>query len=137
MRRSFWSLTSLRRIMTITIDVVRLSRMALSTNVMKAMRQSNFRLLDVLIMERTKLKPPFWSTSSTMVMAPIRKNSVVEVLPRWCSITSLTFNAALSPTMPEMYCPGSIMKSVQVKTNMRSAMAALLTFVKLSMAIHR
>ena len=51
-------------------------------NVMKAMRQSRAFLLLVFRVSRTKLKPPFWSTSSTIVMAPIRKNSVVAVLPR-------------------------------------------------------
>ena len=96
-RRSFWSLTSLRRIIIITIDVVRLSRMADRMNVMKAMRHSSDLLLLVCSVSRTKLKPPFWSTSSTMVMAPMRKNSVVLVEPRWCSMTELTAEAFISP----------------------------------------
>ena len=95
--RSLWSLTSLRRIIIITIEVVRLSRMAERKKVMKAMRQSRVRLLWVCITSRTKLKPPFWSTSSTMVMAPIRKNKVVDVEPRCCSMTSLTTVANCSP----------------------------------------
>ena len=82
--RSLCLLTSLRRIMIITMLVVRLSRMAERMNVKKAMRHSNARLLFVFITLRTQLKPPFWSTISTMVMAPIRKKSVVEVSPR-CS----------------------------------------------------
>ena len=73
--------------MIITIDVVRLSRMAERMNVMQAIRHSSALLLVVCNVSRTKLKPPFWSTSSTMVMAPIRKKSVVPVLPRWCSMT--------------------------------------------------
>ena len=68
--------------MIITMDVVRLSRMADRMKVMKAMRQSRARFDFVCSVSRTKLNPPFWSTSSTMVMAPIRKNSVVAVLPR-------------------------------------------------------
>ena len=100
--RSRLSLTSLRRIITMTMLVVRLSRMADRMKVMKAMRQSSLRLERVCMVSRTKLKPPFWSTSSTMVMAPIRKKSVVEVEPKWCSITSLTACATLSPTAPAM-----------------------------------
>ena len=65
---------------------------------MKAMRHSSARLLWVCITLRTKLKPPFWSTSSTMVIAPMRKKSVVEVEPRWRSIVSLTTAAIWSPT---------------------------------------
>ena len=103
MMRSLWSATSLRRIITMTMLVVRLSRMADKMKVMKAMRQSRLRLLRVLIMLRTKLKPPFWSTSSTIVMAPMRKNSVVAVLPRCFSITSLTAKAVWSPTATAMY----------------------------------
>ena len=80
--RSLWSLTSLRNIIIITMLVVRLSSMADRKNVMMAMRHSRLRLLVVRIRSRTKLKPPFWSTSSTMVMAPIKKNKVVDVVPR-------------------------------------------------------
>ena len=95
--RSFLSSTSLRRIIIITIDVVRLSRMADRMNVMQAIRQSRARLDLVCKVSRTKLKPPFWSTSSTMVIAPNRKNSVVAVEPRWCSIVVLTTEAFSSP----------------------------------------
>jgi len=88
--RSFFSFTSLRNIIIITIDVVRLSRMADRMNVMNAMRQSSFFLLLVFIVSLTKLNPPFWSTSSTIVIAPMRKNSVVDVLPRCFSIMAVT-----------------------------------------------
>ena len=70
-------------------------------------------------------------------MAPIRKNSVVAVLPRCFSITSLTARAFISPTAPEMYCPGSIINSVQQNTNISRAIAALLILVTLSMAMSR
>ena len=88
--RSLRSLTSLRNIIIITMEVVRLSRMALRIKVMMAIRHSNERLLFVFSVSLTKLKPPFWSTSSTMVMAPIRKKSVVPVSPRCSSIILLT-----------------------------------------------
>ena len=121
--------------MIITIEVVRLSRMAERMNVIKAIRHSKAFLLFVCKVSRTKLKPPFWSTSSTIVMAPIRKNSVVDVLPRCFSITSLTARAVWSPMAVEMYWPGSIIKRVQQPTNISKAMAALFTFVTLSRAI--
>ena len=88
--------------MIITMLVVRLSRMADRMKVMKAMRHSRARLLFVFITLRTKLKPPFWSTISTMVMAPMRKNNVVLVLPRCFSMTSLTAWATCPPTAEEM-----------------------------------
>ena len=97
-RRSCLSATSLRRIIIITILVVRLSRMAERMNVMNAMRHSNARFEWVFITPRTQLKPPFWSTISTIVMAPIRKNSVVEVSPRCSCMIEVTFSAI--PAMP-------------------------------------
>ena len=72
-----------------------------------------------------------------MVIAPIRKNSVVEVEPRCRSISSLTMRAFPSPMAAARYCAGSIMKSVQQTTNISSAMAALFTFVTLSMAMQK
>ena len=74
-----------------------MSRMAERMNVMKAIRHSSARFDLVCNVSRTKLKPPFWSTNSTMVIAPIRKNSVVAVEPRWCSMTELTAEAMLEP----------------------------------------
>ena len=56
--------------------------------VMKATRHMSFRLERVLMVSRTKLKPPLESTISTMVMAPMRKNRVPAASPRWCSMTS-------------------------------------------------
>ena len=83
--------------MIITIEVVRLSRMAERMKVMKAIRQSSARFDLVFSVSRTKLKPPFWSTSSTMVMAPIRKKSVVAVEPKCRSISVLTTEAFKLP----------------------------------------
>ena len=45
--------------MIITIEVVRLSRMAERMKVMKAIRQSSARFDLVFSVSRTKLKPPF------------------------------------------------------------------------------
>ena len=91
------SSTSLRSIITMTMLVVRLSSMADRKNVAMLMRHSSALLLRVCITPRTQLKPPFWSTTSTMVIAPMRKNRVVEVLPRWCSMTALTWLAMSGP----------------------------------------
>ena len=90
--RSLWSVTSLRRIIIITILVVRLSRMAERKKVRKAMRHSRARFDFVFITLRTQLNPPFWSTISTIVMAPIRKKRVVAVSPRCSWIIPVTFS---------------------------------------------
>ena len=81
--------------------VVRLSRMAERMKVMKAMRHRSARFDFVFITPRTQLKPPFWSTISTMVMAPMRKKSVVEVSPRCSWMMDVTFSAI--PAMPPVY----------------------------------
>ena len=65
-----------------TIEVVRLSRMADRKKVIKAMRHMSLRLERVFMASRTKLKPPLESTISTMVMAPIRKKRVPAASPR-------------------------------------------------------
>ena len=79
---SSFSGMSFRSIIIITMLVVRLSSIADSRKVRNATRQSKTLLSLVLTQLRTKLNPPFWSTSSTIVIAPMRKNSVVDVLPR-------------------------------------------------------
>ena len=84
-----------------TILVVKLSKMADRKKVMNAMRHNSPRLFFVFITSLTKLKPPFWSTISTIVIAPIKKNKVVEVLPKCFSMTSLTAEATWSPTAPD------------------------------------
>ena len=116
MMRSLWSLTSFRKIIIITMLVVRLSRMAERMNVMKAMRHSSVRLLLVFITPRTQLNPPFWSTISTMVMAPMRKKRVVEVSPRCSCMMDVIFSiicwwsaAAKSGCMSCRNCDGSNM----------------------------
>ena len=68
--------------MIITIEVVRLSRIAERKKVIKTIRHISFRLERVFIVSRTKLKPPLESTISTMVMAPIRKNKVPAASPK-------------------------------------------------------
>ena len=109
MRRSLRSEMSLRRIITITMAVVMLSRMAERKNVRMVIRHSRARLLLVFIMSRTKLKPPYWSTVSTIVIAPMRKNSVVAVLPRWPSMAELAVEAMSSGDIPMGKLPGSNM----------------------------
>ena len=86
-----------------------LSRMADRKKVRNVMLQSRARLLRVDSMLRTKLKPPYWSTVSTMVMAPIRKKRVVAVLPRWPSMTGAAAAARPSGVMPAGKLPGSNM----------------------------
>ena len=90
--RSLWSVTSFRRIMIITILVVRLSRIAERKKVRIAIRQRSARFDLVFITLRTQLNPPFWSTISTMVIAPIRKKSVVAVSPRCSWMIPVTFS---------------------------------------------
>ena len=56
--------------------------MAERKKVIKAIRHISLRFERVFIVSRTKLKPPLESTISTMVMAPIRKNSVPAASPK-------------------------------------------------------
>ena len=112
--------------------VVRLSRMALRIKVRNASRHNRVCLLLVRKGSRTKLNPPFWSTTSTIAIAPIRKKIVVAVSPKWCSIRSLTCDIRSPGATPGRYCPGSSVKMVQHTTNINKAIAALLTRVKLS-----
>ena len=74
--------TSFLSTMIITILVVRLSKMAERKKVIKAILHISLRLERVFRASRTKLKPPFESTISTIVIAPIRKNSVPAASPR-------------------------------------------------------
>lgn len=73
---------SLRSRATITIAVVRLSNVADMKNVMIPMIHSSLRLRRVVIRFVMILKPPCTSISSTMVMAPIRKNRISAISPR-------------------------------------------------------
>ena len=100
MRRSLWSATSLRSTMIMTMVVVMLSSMALRKKAMNEIFHSRARFDSVCNALRTKLKPPFWSTISTMVIAPIRKNSVVDVLPRWASMMELTLPRISAAAVP-------------------------------------
>ena len=141
--RSCLSATSLRNTIIITMLVVRLSRMADRKKVIKAMRHNSPRLLCVCMESRTKLNPPLVSTTSTMVIAPMRKNSVSAVSPK-CSLrlspTCANIPAALpvNSGMPgNTNSDGLTMKSVQQATHIKSATGALFTFVKLSRAMQR
>ena len=114
--------------------------MAERMKVMKAIRHSSDFLLLVFRVSLTKLNPPFWSTSSTIVMAPIKKNNVVPVSPRCSSIILLTLPAISLWSIPARLVTspaGSSIKRVQHTTNINSAIAALLIFVTLSTAINR
>ena len=88
--RSLGSCTSLRSIIIMTIEVVRLSSTADSIAVMNAIFQRSERLVFDANAPRTQLKPPCWSTISTIVMAPMRKNNVVPASPRFFSMASLS-----------------------------------------------
>ena len=90
--------------MIITMLVVMLSRMAERMNVMNAIRHNSTRLLLVCITRRTQSKPPFWSTTSTMVMAPMRKKSVVPVSPRWPWMMSVTKTMTGFTVLPSPGC---------------------------------
>ena len=81
--RSLWSWTSLRRIIIITILVVKLSKIAERKKVMKAIFHNKLRFDLERITFLTQLKPPFWSTISTIVIAPMRKEK------RGCSVTKM------------------------------------------------
>ena len=116
-----------------TMLVVRLSSTALKKNVKIAILHNRRRLLVVLSASRTKLNPPFWSTTSTIVIAPIKKNNVVEVSPRLLSRARLAAASAFS--VLGKYNSGDIITSVQQATNMKSATAALFTLVTFSSAI--
>ncbi len=67
-----------------------LSSRAERKNVMKAMSHNSLVLLRVLIRLVMMAKPPWTSISSTIVMAPIRKNSVSEISPNCSIICTLT-----------------------------------------------
>ena len=61
--------------------VVMLSRMAERMNVTMAIFHSSTRLERAVRYLRTKSKPPLLSTTSTIVMAPMRKKSISPVSP--------------------------------------------------------
>jgi len=77
--RSWCLSSSLRSNDTITMVVVRLSRIALSTKVTIAISNMRLDSLVVLMREVITSKPLCASTTSTMAMAPIRKNTICAV----------------------------------------------------------
>ena len=68
-------------IITIIMAVVMLSRTAERKNVMSVSFHSSPTLLFDTNFSRTKSKPPFVSTTSTMTMAPRRKKRISDVSP--------------------------------------------------------
>ena len=69
---------------TITMVVVRLSRTAERKNVTMLIIQSNLRLSFVVILLVMTSKPSWASISSTIVIAPNRKNKIPDICPK-CS----------------------------------------------------
>ena len=67
----------------ITIDVVRLSSTAEKKKVIMQIIQSSLTLLLVFILSVITLNPSLASTSSTIVMAPKRKNRILEISSMW------------------------------------------------------
>ena len=76
---------SLRSSDTITIDVVKLSNKAEKKNVRTHTIQSIFTLLRVWIRSVMTRNPSWASTSSTMVIAPIKKKRMELISSMWCS----------------------------------------------------
>ncbi len=77
---------SLRRSSTITIVVVMLSSTADRKNVNMQSTHSSERFLRVVMLSVRTVNPPCTSTSSTIVMAPIRKKRVCVMSPRLSTI---------------------------------------------------
>ena len=110
---------------TITIDVVRLSSIADKKKVIKQIIHNSFRLLVVVILWVTILKPLWVAISSTMVMAPSRKKIISAMLPKWCCSCSPT--AWLSGLLRAYI--------VQQTTANNNALAPLFTFSGCSRAM--
>ena len=81
-QRSRWSPISLRNSEIITMVVVRLSSTAERKKVMKPISHSSVTRLWVRMRSVITLKPSWASISSTMVMAPSRKNRISAISPR-------------------------------------------------------
>lgn len=124
---SFWSLTSLFRTIAITIAVVMLSSRAEREKVVRLSFQSSPTLLPDASRSRTKSKPPLLSTTSTMTIAPIRKNSISPVSPR----------AWVSEARCSGVAPFPMHITIQQRTAIRRATADLLMRVRFSMAIRK
>ncbi len=83
---------------TMTMVVVRLSKMALKKKLTPATTHSKVANLVVLMREVTTSKPLWASTTSTMVMAPIKKNTICAVLMRVSDSSWLMVAASLETT---------------------------------------
>ena len=91
---------------TITMVVVRLSKIALRKKVTPLTSHNKDESWVVLIREVTTSKPLWASTTSTMVMAPIKKNTICAVLTKvsasswltaWASVDMTAYSAHINP----------------------------------------
>ena len=64
------------------MDVVRLSRIAEKKNAINPKIHNNLNLLVVLIIDVTTRNPPCKSINSTIVIAPIKKNNMLDISPK-------------------------------------------------------
>ena len=111
---------------TITMEVVRLSSMADNIKVTPQIIHSSFFGFLVLIRSVTTRKPWKASTSSTIVIAPNKKNKMAEISPR-CS-------ASCSPMWWILSGEDTAYKVQQI-TPVRRAVAVLLILIGCSRAI--
>ena len=123
--RSFLSLMSFRSNVTITMVVVRLSSIAERKNVRNPIIHISFLLFTVVIVFVMTSNPSCASISSTIVMAPIRKNKIPDISPR-CSVNC---SEIITASFDER------IKKVQQSTPVSKATAALLTFTLCSKAM--
>ena len=78
-QRSYLSSISFLKREIITIEVVKLSRAAEKKKVKTLIIHSNLTFLVVVILSVIIAKPSWASTNSTMVIAPKRKNKILEI----------------------------------------------------------
>ncbi|MNE40620.1 hypothetical protein D3C80_1346520 [compost metagenome] len=126
--------TSLRSSETMTMVVVRLSSTAERKKVMKPTIHSRCTRLRVWMRSVTARKPSWESISSTMVIAPSRKNRISEISPRWWrSSVTTPWPASAAGRM----LPSPRTSTVQHSTAVRMAEAALSIFSGCSRAMQR
>ena len=117
---------SLRSIITIMMVVVILSNTADMKKVMRARVHNSAILLRVVMWSVITLNPPCVSIRSTIVIAPMRKTSVSQVLPKCSmSLTPVSVSPDVKPYID------------QIKANMNKAVADLSIFILCSRTIHK
>src|SRR5690606_36068243 len=94
--KSLGSFNNFCRRVAITMVGVRLSNMEERKKVIKESTQSNISILVIYILCVMTKKPWCTSISSTMVIAPIRKNSTSEISPKCATSDSETKEKAAS-----------------------------------------